>query len=121
TDVSTFTWPQAGTRTIAEEVQNYANWYSYYRTRASMAKASASRVFAGLGEDFRVGYRTIWNRQNYDIPVSNENGRFTGSNKEEWFEKLFATDANNGTPLRLALDNAGQYFSQTSNDGPWGP
>lgn len=108
-------------RTLEAEVQNYANWFSYYRLRASMAKASASRVFADLGEDFRVGYNTIWNRQNYRIPVGNDDGLFRGSNKQGWFTRLFNTNASNGTPLRQSLGDAGEYFRETGVNGPWGP
>lgn len=108
-------------RTMAQEVQNYANWFSYYRLRANMAKAAASQVFADLSEDFRVGYNTIWNRQDYRIPVATNEGRFSGANKQNWFTNLFATGAGSNTPLRQALDRAGQYFSETGADGPWGP
>lgn len=119
-------------RTAAEEVQNYANWFSYYRLRASMAKAAASRVFAELDEEHRVGYDTLWNRESLRIPVGNNDqsgagdsretqGLFRGENKEEWFERLFDTIANNGTPLRQALGRAGEYFRESDSDGPYGP
>jgi type IV pilus assembly protein PilY1 len=121
TTVTSVTWPGGLTRTVAEEVQNYANWFSYYRLRINMAKAAASRVFGDLGEDYRVGYNTIWNRQNYRIPVGTDNGLFRSENKEQWFTHLFATIASNGTPLRESLDAAGQYFSDTGADGPYGP
>lgn len=109
------------TRTLAEEWQNYANWYHYYRTRMKMAKASISRAFAGLGEDFRVGYRTIHNRSNYDIPVTTDNGLFRGTNKETWFARLFGASASSGTPLRPALESAGNYFMRSDASGPYGP
>ena len=69
--ITTFDWTPYGgpTRTIEQELQNYANWFSYYRLRVTMAKAAASRVFARLGTGYRVGFNTIWNRQSYDIPV----------------------------------------------------
>lgn len=108
-------------RTMAAEVQNYANWFSYHRLRASMAKAAASQVFAALGEEHRVGYNTIWNRQNYEIPVENDNGLFRGTNKQGWFTRLFNSRASSGTPLRQALGRAGEYFRETGSDGPYGP
>lgn len=108
-------------RTVAQEVQNYANWFSYYRLRASMAKAAASRVFSTLSDDYRVGYNTIHNRQRQQIPVGTDDGLFRGANKQTWFQRLFNTRASSGTPLRRALDDAGQYFSSTADDGPWGP
>src|SRR3546814_12707959 len=44
------------------ELQNFANWYQYHRTRNKMAKAGASEAFGRLGENYRVGFDTIWNR-----------------------------------------------------------
>lgn len=123
TDLTQFDWTAHGgpVRTIQQEIQNYANWYSYYRLRATMAKASASRVFAKLGTGYRIGYNTIWNLQNFPIPVGNENGLFRGDNKKSWFEKLFSTGSDNGTPLRQALGRAGEYFTDTASTGPYGP
>lgn len=108
-------------RTLEDEIQNYANWFSYHRLRASMAKAAASQIFAELGEDYRVGYDTIWNRQSLNIPVGNDNGLFRDTNKQNWFNRLFNTGANDGTPLRQALGRAGEYFRQTGSSGPYGP
>jgi len=122
---TSFTWNRADgttvTRTMAQEWQNYANWYHYYRGRMKMAKASVSRAFAGLGSNFRVGYNTINNNNTFNIPVSNDNGLFRGSNKSTFYDRLFATNAPGMTPLRAALDRAGQYFSSNAADGPYGP
>lgn len=123
TDLTQFDWTAHGgpVRTIQQEIQNYANWYSYYRLRATMAKASASRVFAKLGTGYRIGYNTIWNRQDLKIPVGTDNGLFRGDNKKDWFNALFDTDSTNGTPLRQALGRAGEYFTDTAGTGPYGP
>lgn len=122
TNRTSFTWPGGVTRTVAEEVQNYANWFSYYRLRNTMAKAAASRVFSQLDENNRVGYNTIWgDRLPYRIPVGTDNGLFRGENKKKWFENLFKTKATDGTPLRRSLDQAGQYFSEKGSTGPYGP
>lgn len=119
--VTGFSWPNGTVRTVEEEIQNYANWFSYYRLRSSMAKAAASRVFSELGEDYRVGYNTIWNRQDFPIPVGTDKGLFKGNNKEEWFKRLFLTGTNQGTPLRESLGRTGEYFRKTGVDGPYGP
>lgn len=116
-----FVWPGLDSRSIEAEVKNFANWFSYYRTRANVAKASASHVFAELGEGFRVGYDTIHNRETLRIPVSNGNGLFSGENKQAWFERLFKTTASSGTPLREALGRAGEYFTEIGASGPYGP
>jgi len=122
-------------RSVNDEKANFATWYSYHRTRTKAAKAGASEAFTPLGNKVRVGYRTIWDRNNFDIPVTDGNdGRFvnnvanpsiTGSvnttSRTTWFNRLFAATASNGTPLQTALDNAGRYFSNNSATGPYGP
>lgn len=110
-------------RSMAQEVQNYANWFSYYRLRASLAKGAASQVFATLDQrmNVRVGYRTLHSRQTLNIPVTNDEGLFRDQNKKQWFERLFASNANSGTPLRQALGSVGEYYRGTSSNGPWGP
>ncbi len=139
--VGTYGWvdcaaglPIAG-RDLAEEKTNFAIWYSYHRTRTKAAKAGAAEAFNPLGSRVRVGFRTIWNRNNFDIPVDDGNdGRFVNNvadpdvpgNKDTtsrttWYERLFAATASNGTPLQSALDSAGKYFSSSSKTGPYGP
>lgn len=112
-------------RTIAEEWQNFATWYSYHRTRMKAAKAGASAAFSELSNDLRVGYRTIWNRSNFDIPVTSNDGLFedAGSvtNRTTWFDRLFAAAGSGGTPLRNALNGTGIYFEGYAANGPWGP
>lgn len=119
-------------RSLADELTNFATWYSYHRTRTKSAKAAAAEAFRTLGNRVRVGYRTIWDRNNFDIPVTDGNdGRFVnndGSNgnpvttsRSTWYNRLFAAIASNGTPLQAALNNAGQYFSRTDANGPYGP
>ncbi len=127
-------------RTLAQELTNYATWFSYSRSRMKAAKAGAGLAFAGLGQNVRVGYRTIWGRngasttgnwprQNKPIPVNNNNGLFvdpngaTGdnNNRSRWYSRLYSSMAYNGTPLHNALDAAGQYFSSDAADGAYGP
>ena len=52
----------------SSERDNFATWYSFHRTRNKAAKAGASRAFADLGENLRVGFNTIWNRNTYPHP-----------------------------------------------------
>lgn len=123
TDLTQFDWSTHGgpVRTIDEEIQNYANWYSYYRLRITMAKAAASRVFAKLGTGYRLGYNTLHNRQDMKIPVATNDGLFSSSNKETWFTALFDTISSSGTPLREALGRTGEYFKDSAASGPYGP
>ncbi|MDR0529097.1 MAG: hypothetical protein LBG69_05760 [Zoogloeaceae bacterium] len=66
-------YSQKQRRTRKDEIRNYANWYSYYRTRAQAARAGASLAFAQMinpedttkpgavmrGKYIRLGYDTI--------------------------------------------------------------
>ena len=116
-------------RTEEAERNNFATWYSYHRTRMKVAKAGASQAFSDLGTDVRVGFRTIHNRNTYNIPVNNNNGLFadpngTGgadNNRTTWFNRLFNAAGSGRTPLHNALNSAGSYFELTDASGPWGP
>lgn len=109
-------------RSVTDELANYATWFSYHRTRMKIAKAGASEAFNQLGNNVRVGYRTIWNRSNYDIPVGNGNdGKFEGTARTTWFARLFGARGRSGTPLRAALYDTGEYFSRDDASGPYGP
>lgn len=132
-------------RTAAEELINYATWYSYHRTRYKSAKAGASQAFSELGNDVRVGFRTIWNDTNIPagsrtgnmptpsvpIPVNYNDGLFsdtgtTGNtnaynNRTQWYNRLFTTQGSGSTPLRQSLTDAGTYFGNSSATGPYGP
>ena len=109
------------------ELQNFANWYQYYRTRNKMAKAGASEAFGRLGKNYRVGFDTIWNRGGaaantsgstpaYPIPVGTNGGLFEGSNRSNFYSRLQATGASSSTPLKGALQRAARYFK---TDDPW--
>lgn len=118
-------------RTEAAEITNYAIWHSYSRTRTKVAKAGASEAFGSLGENFRVGYDSIWNRNGatavagdlpaYQIPVGTDGGMFRGANKAAWFDYLHRANTSGWTPLHGALRRAGTYYETQGAGGPWGP
>lgn len=127
-------------RDEAAERVNYATWFSYHRTRMKAAKAGAGVAFSKLGQNVRVGYRTIWGRngsstdknwptQTAPIPVNYNNGIFAdpkgsagdNNNRSRWYARLYGTIGYDGTPLHGALDNAGRYFSSDASGGAYGP
>ena len=125
TTVSSFTWPSGTTRTLAQEKINFANWYTYHRTRTKVAKAGVSYAFNDTSifnadNAYRVGFTTIWQRDEYRIPVASDNGLFRNTNRSDWFDRLFNATASNGTPLKAALIRAGQYYEETGNTGDRG-
>ncbi|MBI5918850.1 MAG: PQQ-binding-like beta-propeller repeat protein [Nitrosomonadales bacterium] len=104
-----------------DQMQNFANWYAYYRDRMLMMKSAAGLAFKQLDSKFRVGFITINPGTNTSNPVTSSNqvsasrylaiSDFTTSQKAAWYTKLYATPgAVAGTPLRTALARAGRYF-----------
>lgn len=128
------------TRTVAEEQQNFANWYSYYRTRNLMTKTAISRTFAQISGDVRVIWQTIWphdNNRSWSIAIgtgSDQNGTInalavknvdpiTGAvtydttvknNFYSWLQKV---ESSNGTPDRAATIRVGKFFANTIASG----
>ncbi|MFC5521478.1 PilC/PilY family type IV pilus protein [Polaromonas jejuensis] len=96
-----------------DERTNFANWYSYYRTRMLMMKTASGRAFKTLNSHFRVGFMTIDNNAS---PAFLNIADFDSSQKSNWYTKLYSSVANNSTPLREALANAGRmYAGQITN------
>lgn len=112
----------AGTTcTYAEEMTNYANWWTYYRTRMQMMKTSSAIAFSKIDtaadvaagkSRFRVGYMTLNNNTNSDFVNL---GEFDAAQRFSWYAKLLAANPNNGTPLRVALSKAGRLYSGRLN------
>jgi type IV pilus assembly protein PilY1 len=105
----------------AAEQQNFANWYTFYRTRLSLMKTAAGLAFAGLNDSFRVGFITICPdgsscnndsslisvNANYYLKIDN----FTPSHKAAWYAKFYQQQGSSFTPLRQALARAGRHFA----------
>lgn len=117
----------ATTCTYAEEIQNFANWYTYYRSRVLTARAGVGRAFAQQSSNMRVGFSAI-NQGSATIDSVSSPGTvvqgvriFSGTNRTGFFDQLYGhTIPAAGTPLRQAIDDVGQYFSRTDDKGPWG-
>jgi type IV pilus assembly protein PilY1 len=111
-----------------DERQNFANWYSFYRTRNLATITAASRAFQDITPEMRVAWQALNTCNSFGTTckgwdgVSTENRirRYDAAHKEQLYKWLFKLPANNGTPLRLALDKAGEYFMiQTGLTSPY--
>ncbi|HTJ04854.1 MAG TPA: PilC/PilY family type IV pilus protein [Caldimonas sp.] len=99
----------------AAEKQNFAIWYSYYRTRVSLIKSAASLAFAPLNDTKRVGFITV---QPKDTPGSATInpirylpiGDFNSGQKSLWFSKLFSQAPGGASPAREGLARVGRYY-----------
>ncbi|MDD5242203.1 MAG: PilC/PilY family type IV pilus protein [Sulfuricella sp.] len=99
------------------EAQNFANWYSYYRTRILSMKTAAGKAFKTIDSNYRIGFTThsytgvdSTNSEFLKIADFNYVGDGTGQ-KETWYSKLYSTSTNGGTPLRAALSKVGRIYA----------
>jgi type IV pilus assembly protein PilY1 len=116
-------------RDVAQEKQNFANWYSYYRTRNYAARAGVGRAFSTLNDSVRVGFGRINGPSELTLPrgtlrmgvrVFNTTARTdyapgpspssATTPRKRFFDLLYETSAQGGTPLRRAADDVGKYF-----------
>lgn len=93
----------------AEEIQNFANWFTYYRSRALATKNAIANASADL-TGVRIGYGTINNNNNVKIKVASMNQDPSTGSKKAFFDKVFQTRPSGGTPLRERLRQVGLYF-----------
>ena len=112
--------------TTAQE-QNFANWFSYYRTRNMAAQAGVSRAFIRFGGNVRLGWGKITKSNSIKIDGKSiatlEQGvrPFTDTRKKEFLQWLYAVPPAGLTPLRRALDDAGRYYDRSGATDPIGP
>lgn len=115
------------TCTYAEEIQNFANWYTYYRSRILLSRAGVGRAFSAQGENMRVGFGAI-NKGSATIDGVSSTGTiisgvrpFSGTNRTAFFNSLYThVMPAASTPLRTSLNQVGKYFQRTDDAGPWG-
>lgn len=112
--------------TLAQERQNFANWFTYYRTRSLSGKGAVSRAFGAQGGNLRVGYGRINKAASVVDGGSSlatvERGvrDFSGNDRQAFFSWLYRIAPSGGTPLRRAMDDVGRYYTRSDNRGPWG-
>ena len=130
-----------------EEKQNFANWYSYYRTRMYASKAGIGRAFEKLDPGVRLGWGLINKKNSTSVDGKNittimQGVRSFDTNRKriflDWLYKIQHGNARNSpyfvsqlsttesggsaTPLRRALDATGQYYDRSASGsslGPW--
>ncbi len=96
--------------TFAEK-RNFANWYSYYNTRAKLSKSAVSLAFSGFGADFKID----WQQINNNLFDNNPNMQvFDGKHRKDFFDWLYGIPSSGGTPLRNATVKAGEIFKLKS-------
>ena len=101
--------------TYAEEIQNFANWWTYYRTRMALMKTATGRAFLPIDDRFRIGFITI----NPNSPVTASKyqpiGKFDSTQRQAWYTKLYSQSTNGSTPNRTALHRVGRHYQGITN------
>lgn len=122
---ATFTSPNGTVRTRDEEIQNFANWFTYHRSRILTARGAIGQAFSVLPSAVRVGFAAINEGTDFVDGVGTRTlvsgvREFDADGKTDFYSNLYKRVINNnGTPLRSAARNVGQYFERDDARGPW--
>ncbi len=119
--------PALFTFTPVTDLQNHANWFSYYRSRINTMKTSMSLAFGGMldPEKYRLGYTTITysgtnNADDHYLDIANYATAAAaaaptpanhGQQRIDFFNKIFKARAGGSTALRNALSKAGLIYA----------
>ncbi|MFT7554869.1 MAG: type IV pilus assembly protein PilY1 [Planctomycetota bacterium] len=90
------------------EMQNFANWFQYYRSRMHTTKAAIGATINGA--DFTRMGLDVYNtghRKNLESMTDATNQRLL-------LTEFYNTVENGSTPARTALDRVGKYFESTT-------
>jgi type IV pilus assembly protein PilY1 len=102
------------TCTYNEEIQNYANWYTYYRTRTQLVKSATTIAFNQLDDKYRVGFDNIC--QPTGTTVKRGVAQFVdagevANQRTNWWAQLTGSNPNCATPLRAETAKIGRYYA----------
>lgn len=100
------------TCTYDEEIQNFANWFTYYRRRHQGMRGSIASAFQNVS-NARVGLFWFNNRRTIDMRDWDSD-----SERNILLQDLYGRVHNGGTPTRNALDWAGQQYQRTDISAP---
>ena len=95
------------------QMQNFANWYSYYRKRHLATKNGLIDAFRNLAIEMEVGFVTINNRNTVNMrtfsndPSADERNTILG--------RVLNEGIGGGTPNREALAHVGNQFERTTD------
>ena len=104
--------------TYAEELANFANWYTFYRTRILMMKTTSTQAFHSIQnpERYRIGFDKIndYAGSTTRVPVAQfvDSGGEVANQRTNWWNALTAgTCSTCATPLRASTAKIGRYYA----------
>ncbi len=95
--------------------QNFANWFTYHRSREFIAKAITGDIVAN-NSSARVGYSTINQNAGIGLPVKLLNQSPQTGDKRALLDVIYQTNSIGGSPLRTSYVKVGRYFECLSGD-----
>lgn len=98
----------AGALSAAEQI-NFANWFSYYRSRERTAKAAITQVISTSSA--RMGMATLHNNNDVGKAITDMS---VTANRQALLTDIVNIKSSGGTPLREGLNWVGQYFDNAS-------
>ena len=107
--------------------QNFANWYSYYRTRNLLARTALTRAFGSISGDVRVAWQTI--NSDFSSPYSATNPglksraieKSVGAWRNNFYNWIYNTVSTGSTPNRRAMVEAGRFFERSLTTNTMNP
>jgi len=101
--------------TYAEEIQNFANWFQYYRKREFVAKGAYGQIIASA-RNSRMGMVTLHDNNSVSRSIRSMNVSPLDGNKGTLLSRLYNINSNFGTPLRDTVYESNRYLGCNSND-----
>lgn len=118
-----------------DERQNFANWYSFYRSRALAAQTSTNLALADASENLRLGWQALGTSDSCILVTANANCRgisnsssttydnrlrpFTGAHRAAFFTWLGDVYYNQSTPLLQAVARVGELLKTSGSNSPY--
>jgi type IV pilus assembly protein PilY1 len=100
---------------LPAEETNFANWYSYYRTRTLMGRSASTRAFSQLPRNVRVGWQGLNSNQLNNTQIIKRIEDTT--QRTNFYSYLNSVSTSGGTPTRSAMIRVGNYFSNNNTSG----
>ncbi len=101
----------------AAEQQNFANWFSYYRTRNLLARSALLRSFDGVDTDIQVTWQGLSTTLlTNSFPIRKIEKTPLSTHRTNFYNFLMSVPATGGTPSRAATRRVGEYIGTANAD-----
>ncbi len=118
-----------------DERQNFANWYSFYRSRALAAQSATNLALADASENLRLGWQALGDSDSCILITTGANCRgiassstnaydnrlrpFSGAHRAAFFTWLGDVYYNQSTPLLQAVARVGELLKVNGKESPY--